>query len=345
MAKRKTMYQRPDGLFEKKISIDGKRIAFRGKTEREVMQKMVAYEAKKTEEAKGPTFKEVALEWWIDKEPRLSPNTVANYRTAYRAAVERFGDRCIKDIGAPEIKNWLTAMGRQGLAKKTVANYLIIVTGVLGWACENLGLSSNPATLVTLPDGLRQEKRAMPEEEELETIKEFRNDPDGMFFYLIMYTGLRRGEVLALQWKDIDADKNIIRVHQSLYWATHNAGQLKAPKTDAGNRVLPYLTRLREVLEPHRADPEHFVFGGEKPMSKHAYNYLLIRYTEKTDLEITPHQLRHAFATLCFEANLPEKTTQGLLGHAQLSTTMDIYTELRNKKLMVDTSILNQADY
>ena len=60
---------------------------------------------------------------------------------------------------------------------------------------------------------------------------------------------------------------------------------------------------------------------------------------------MTPHQLRHAYATLLFEAGIPEKTAQSLLGHAQISTTMDVYAELREKKLMEAAQALNAADF
>ena len=79
-------------------------------------------------------------------------------------------------------------------------------------------------------------------------------------------------------------------------------------------------------------------------MSKRAYYCLLERY-RRAGLDVTPHQLRHAYATLLFEAGIPEKTAQNLLGHAQLSTTMDVYTELREKKLEEAAQVLNDADF
>lgn len=101
---------------------------------------------------------------------------------------------------------------------------------------------------------------------------------------------------------------------------------------------------MQDVLEPLRGDKEAFVFGkSDKPMSKRAYDCLRQR-CRKAGLNVTPHQLRHAYATLLFEASIPEKTAQNLLGHAQLSTTMDIYTELREKKLFEAANILNNAD-
>lgn len=336
------MYRRPDGLYEKKLTINGKRVAFRAKTEREVMQKIAAYQKR---EESGVTFAEAAAEWWEYKEPRLSPNTVSGYRVAMQRAVERFGEMPVKDITATQIRGWLDWLARRGYARKTVANHLIVATAVFAWACENHNAPANPATLVHVPDGLAKSRRTMPTQAEIEAIKARADTPDGRVFYFLMYTGLRLGEALALQWQDIDAEAGTIHVRRSLYWAGKNQGDFKEPKTEAGARDVIYLDRLREVMEPHRGAPEAYVLGGEKPMTNKQYRWLLRRFRKEAGVTCTPHQLRHAFATLCFEAGLPEKTAQGLLGHAQLSTTMDIYAELRDKKRMEAAAALNAADF
>ncbi len=341
MAKQK-MYQRPDGLYEKKLTLGGKRVVFRAKTQREVMQKIAAYQERET---RGPTFGEVADEWWEYKEARLSPNTVSSYHTAYRRAVERFGELAVNEITATQIRAWLDWLGSRGYARKTVANHLIVATGICAWACEHYNTPANPATLVHVPDGLAKGKRTMPVQTEIEAIKASTGTEDGRFFYFLMYTGLRLGEALALQWKDIDAEAGVIHVWRSLYWAGKNQGSFKAPKTEAGKRDVIYLERLRDVMEPQRGMPEEYVLGGEKPMSKRKYLCLMQRFKKQMHITCTPHQLRHAFATLCFEAGIPEKTAQGLLGHAQLSTTMDVYAELRNKKRMEAAASLNSIDY
>lgn len=341
MAKKK-IYQRPDGLYEKKVTINGKRVAFRGKTEREIVQKMVAYQQRAES---GPGFEEMADEWWEYKESRLSPNTVNGYRVAKRRAVDRFGNTPIKDITTTQVRAWLDWLGNRGYARKTVANHLIVITEVFAWACEHYNLLANPATLVHIPDGLSKSKRTMPTDEEIAAIQARADTPDGRPFYFILYTGLRLGEALALQWKDIDEEAGVIHVWRSLYWAGKNQGEFKPPKTEAGIRDVIYLNKLQAVMEPHRGAPEDFVLGGSKPMTKQKYTCLLRRFRKDAGISCGPHQLRHAFATLCFEAGIPEKTAQGLLGHAQLSTTMDIYAELRDKKRMEAATALNNTDF
>ena len=338
---RKKMYRRPDGLFEKILVIDGKRVAFRARSEREVIQKIAAYQ--KQEEI-GITFDAAAAAWWKDKESRLSPNTAPNYRLAMKRAVDRFDTTPVKDLTPVMVKAYLEYLAHRGYARRTVNQHFVVLREICAFACENYNVMQNAAALVKLPDKLPQTKRKMPTPEQIEAIKRAADTPDGLFLNFLMYSGLRLGEALALTWADVDIEHEALHIRRSLYFAGSNQGQMKAPKSDAGQRDVIYLKRLQMLLEPHRGAPCAYVFGGDKPMSKRAY-YCMLERCRRTGLDVTPHQLRHAYATLLFEAGIPEKTAQTLLGHAQLSTTMDIYTELRKNKLMEAAQALNAADF
>lgn len=340
MAKKK-MYQRPDGLYEKKLIIAGKRVAFRARSEREVIQKIAAYQQR---EKDGVLFDETASEWWKSKEPRLSPNTAPNYKLAMKRAVERFGSTPVKDLTPVAVRAYLEYLAHRGYARRTVNQHFVVLREICAYACENYNAMQNAAAMVKLPDKLPQAKRKMPTPEEIEAIKRAADTPDGLFLNFLMYSGLRLGEALALTWADVDIEREALHVRRSLYFAGRNQGELKAPKSDAGQRDVIYLKRLQALLEPHRGAPGAYVFGGEKPMSKRAY-YCLLERCRRAGLDVTPHQLRHAYATLLFEAGIPEKTAQNLLGHAQLSTTMDVYTELRERKIMEAAQALNAADF
>ena len=110
MAKKKP-YVRPDGLMEKKLTINGKRHVFRGRTEAEIMKKIAAFQEKAES---GYTFEEIAAEWWAYKESRLSPNTVGGYHAAMVRAIDRFGEMPIKDISATQVRGWLDWLARRG---------------------------------------------------------------------------------------------------------------------------------------------------------------------------------------------------------------------------------------
>ena len=180
MAKKKP-YVRPDGLMEKKLTINGKRHVFRGRTEAEIMKKIAAFQEKAES---GHTFEEIAAEWWAYKESRLSPNTVGGYHAAMVRAIDRFGEMPIKDITATQVRGWLDWLARRGYARKTICNHLIVATAIFSWACENHNLSANPAALVHVPDGLPKAKRKMPLCSEIEIIKQHKDTKDGLLFLL-----------------------------------------------------------------------------------------------------------------------------------------------------------------
>lgn len=137
MAKKKP-YVRPDGLMEKKLTINGKRHVFRGRTEAEIMKKIAAFQEKAES---GHTFEEMAAEWWAYKESRLSPNTVGGYHAAMVRAIDRFGEMPIKDITATQVRGWLDWLARRGYARKTICNHLIVAAAIFSWACENHNLT------------------------------------------------------------------------------------------------------------------------------------------------------------------------------------------------------------
>ena len=131
MAKKKSKYYvRPDGLHEAIRTINGKRIAFRGHTDAEVERKMIEYRA---ELAKGRKFKDVAEEWQEEHFPTLAPNTLRSYTPAVDRAIEHFGTTGVRQIGAPDVKDFIYGFAAKGYAKKTVTTQLQICSMIFSW--------------------------------------------------------------------------------------------------------------------------------------------------------------------------------------------------------------------
>jgi len=331
---KKKMYQRPDGLFEKIITIDGKRIAFRGKTESEVNRKIVEYEEKKES---GPFFSEVADKWQEEHYKDLEYNT---YR-CYDKAVERaknFFDEYIKNITPADVDKYIKGLAAQKYSSKTVSTHLSVVNMILSYAVIHNIIPSNPAEQVNVPRGLKKTARRAPTDQEIEIIKRNVDKPFGLFYYFILYTGARRGEALAIQFKDIDRKNKLIHISKSVYHPSSRA-EIKQPKTEAGIRTVPLL----DVLAVHLPDgsPDDYLFGGKLPMYKSQIQRAIDAYQKMTGLDITPHFLRHGYATILYDAGIDTKTAQGLLGHADYQMTMNTYTHISNSRAHKDTQLLN----
>lgn len=342
MAK-KTYYQRSDGLYEAIRVINGKRKAFRGRTPREVEQKMIAYQE---ETERGRTFASIADEWKAVHFPTLAPNTLKGYRPAYARAKEYFGEMPVKQIKAPTVKKFITDFSHSGAdqvprAQKTVTNQLLVLNLIMSYAAELGEIEYNPCINVSIPRGLSKGRRNAASKEDEKKIKE--STGLWLFPFLILYTGLRKGEALALTFGDIDRKNKQITVTKSVYHI-NNKPYLKKPKTEAGIRVVPILSPLLPHLPKNRKKTD-FVFsadGGKTPLTEVQYQNLWDKYVSDTGIQCTAHQLRHSYATMLFECGIDVKDAQDLLGHSTSSMTQDIYTHIRNEHRKMTAVFLDE---
>lgn len=149
---------------------------------------------------------------------------------------------------------------------------------------------------------------------------------------MIYYTGLRRGEAEGLRYEDIDREAKRIHISRSVYNVSttpHN----KDTKTEAGERSLPLLDALAEALPNKKSGYVFSDDGGTTPTPDCKIQRRYEAYQQRTGVSVTPHEIRHGYATALHEAGIDYKTAQELLGHAQLSTTMDIYTDILDKTI------------
>lgn len=333
--------KRADRRLQKAItdSTTGKRVYFYGATEREIDQKIFAYSAAAE---KGALFSDVADEWWGSACENLAYQSVKVYRPALRRAVEFFGNTPIKNIAPRDVIRFLQKMSAQNFAQKTINNQRIVVNHIFNYAVAEGHIMYNPCTSVGLPKGLAKTSRSSASLEDEEKV---RNSSDPWLFPLIaLYSGLRKGEILALQWKDIDLENDLIYVSKSVYHVGDKP-YVKEPKTSAGIRVVPLLKPLKEKLLQHAGEPNEYVISdtGEDPLTNRRYLTLYRDYCRNAGVTCTAHQLRHSFATIAIESGVDIKSVSEILGHKQISTTLDIYTDFRKAALERSRNALNDA--
>lgn len=340
MAKKQPKYYvRPDGLHEAIRVINGKKIVFRGRSDSEVEQKMIAYREK---EEIGPLFKEVAEKWHDEHFPTLSPGTIRNYKAGYDRAVTRFGDTPIKEIAASDIAALLQHMGKQKFARKTVSTQRLVINLICRSAVLDGTLRFNPCAEAKVPKGLKHTPRELPSDEELKIVKEGWNKPDGLLPYFILYTGCRKGEALALTYKDVDRKRKIITINKSVGYDGQRP-YLKEPKTSAGTREIILLDALSKVLP--RGIGNALLFPGRDGtyMRLAAYEHKWERWQKRAGVNLTAHQLRHGYATMLFEAGISERDAMDLMGHTDINLTRNIYTHIRKTRKDEIAAVLNEA--
>ena len=320
-------YDQKKKLWRESLLVNGKKKIFSGKTKQDALMKILQY---KEAEKDKLLFRFVAEEWYGDKWEKLRFGSWSAYFACYNRIVEKFGDKPIDGIKPKEIQTYLNELG-ETFAMKTVANHKTVLTQIFDFAIVNLGMEIwNPCDRVKLPSGLRKSRRNNLSAEEVKAIQET-NLTDFQLAPLILYTGMRCGEAIALKWKDIDWKNNTITISKAIRHRG-NQPEICPPKTENAIRQIPLLQPLKDRLRHFKVFPDDYVVSGASPLTKSALDKRWKKWCKQYGVQFDRHSIRHQYATILFESGVDAKTAQELLGHAQIATTMDIYTHLSDKQ-------------
>lgn len=352
------MYKRKDGLYAQGVRIDGKIRFFYGKTEKEVRRKMLEYNK---EQEHGKTFKHCAEAWQGEKMEETTQGTTVAYRAPVKRLVGEFGNKYVNEITPAELKAFLNKMKAQGFKYGTIDQHISVLRMIFDYAINEKGstLRYNPATSLKVPAGLKQSRRNPPTPEQLQLIKP---DSDmGLFAYFLIYTGLRRGELLGLRYEDIDRENKVIHVTKELCYADSTKGFIKPPKSESGVRDVDLLDVLAAVLPDKKTG---YLFGGSQPLTKSQFQKAWLDYCksigqaeQRTYMKkdhngksypqkvwqplLTPHEFRHEYASMLEDAGITEFDAMSLLGHSSITVTKNVYTHIREDKNKRTGSALN----
>lgn len=277
------------------------------------------------------TFRAFALEKW---EPAILPTLKRSTQRDYRSLLRRhllpaFGDKRLRDIERAEVQLFLMGKGEK-LATKTVHHLRVLLGRILGVAVEWGYLSENAAAGTKLPKNNQPVERAFLTVEQVQYLLAQLTGLARVLVQLAILTGLRRGELFGLRWKHLDFQRRVIHVRESLY-----EGKSGLPKTKSSIRDVPMSDPVFETLVELRdaarlANSEGFVFADEHGSPLNPQKLLdEMLYPACDQLKIPRagwHTFRHTHATLLSDLGESIKTTQALLGHRDLDTTLSVYT-------------------
>ena len=151
---------------------------------------------------------------------------------------------------------------------------------------------------------------------------------------LLIFTGIRRGEALALCWQNIDWAKRLIHIEKSVTFL-NNQPVLGETKSKAGLRIVPLDDELAKVLRPHRQLNGFIIGDGIKPITERTFTRTWDRIGRQIDLHgATPHIFRHTYITLAASSGIDIKTLQEIAGHSDIRMTMEKYADKRESKVM-----------
>lgn len=312
--------------YKVSATIDGKRKYFYGRTKKDAEQKRDEY--LKRQGMLKVMFQTVAEQWWDDTEGELAYNTVRGYKAPFKRAVNHFYNIDVRNIKPIDVATFIREFAKKGYYDKTVRTQLMILNLIFKFAINFMGLDmTNPTRDVQVPRKLKKNKVHIPSNDDIQKMV---NAPDSIQKRMAMwfiYTGLRKGELLALTSDDIN--DGFISVTKSIYH-DNNRPRLKDTKTENGRRKIPIVKALEEYLP----EKDGIIFDENgNYMRDSVFQKGWYRWCDMYDIHCTPHQLRHLYATMLIEQNnIPPKILQRLMGHANITTTLDIYAEVRESQ-------------
>lgn len=351
------------GLYRTKVKIgvgpDGKDIVkwVSGKTRKELedaKREVIEHYITGARPNEDKLFGEMAVQWYnARKAPKLTASSTESYRTALNKDIlPVFGNRNCRAITVVELQEFINGFG--GMSGTKITYIAAALKGVFEYACAHNVLAENPMMHVVKPSAAPPEEKVTLTDEQRRKIEELcKAEPRARLLALMYYMGLRPGEARGLQWGDIDWAANTVHVQRDIdYKAGGKVGNVKTRKS---NRVIPMPKELRDILGGSRGLPDVFIVQGAKggALAKTSSERLWVELMQKCDMvepvsgtcyhstdirahwraTITPHCIRHNYATLCWERGLDPYTTMRLMGHSSIKTTMDIYTHLNEMQM------------
>jgi integrase len=268
--------------------------------------------------------------WLLAIEYNVAPTTLSSYESLLRVHVRpTLGRRRLDQLQPVEIQELLAARQRAGSSPRTVQYVHAVLRKALADA-ESWGLlARNPAKAVRPPRVTRPDARPLSRDEMRRLLEAAEHERLGPLFVVALCSGLRLGELLGLQWTDLEPSTGTLRVRRT----RRRDGSLADPKSAAGRRevelpreVVDGLLRWRLTSTP---STEGWMFttregGPLQPRHVQRVWERLLRAAE-----IAPrgfHQLRKTFASLLVEHGVDVRTAQLLLGHADVRMTLEVYT-------------------
>lgn len=343
--------------------------------EKELKRQSVLFEeaCMKGFQSKAVKFETFCEEWFEDYAKTNLRNTTYERLLQLRGRIYPvIGHIRMDKITPRQIQTFVNSLSKEGanertgkpLAPKTIRHNLSLISDVFSYAVKMGVVSENPCSKVTIPKGEVKEKQIYTPAE-VERFLTLLNDEPlkyRTFFYLMIYSGFRRGEMLGLEWKDVDFENNIISVRRTSNYTAKNGVYTDTTKTKRSQRTLKFPQFIMDMLKEYKEEQDTealrladrwvktdrlYVKWDGRPMQNGTPYLWLGEFCEKHDLPFYGlHSFRHLFCSLLVNQGVDIVTVSGALGHSCVSTTSNVYCHMfQEAQAKVSDAVSNALDF
>lgn len=270
---------------------------------------------------------------------------IAKYITAY------FKGAILQEIDPIQIQHYLQHIRTERekrtekpLSSKYLHHHYGTLKNIFGYAERNDMIARNPMNRVEAPKMVKKPVDAFTSEQAAEFFRKLADCPLDFrcMLHLLITTGMRRGECIGLQWRDIDETNGLLHIERGVAYTSKTGIVVSTPKTSTSIRTIPLMPSTLQLLRqlkmqtqtenPNTLLKEAFIFPSEKdlfsPRDPNAITRRVKRFMKNNGLpDLSPHDLRHSCATLLLAQGADIKSVQQILGHADASTTLNFYVK------------------
>lgn len=362
--KKRRKYEMPDGTFKAKPMINGKRYTVRGKSTKDVEAKIAELKQLMSGGIKGREKNMLVSEWadiWFDSEMTgRAYRTRENALTQIKFIQANIGHMKLRDVREIHLKKMVNK--RLGMSSDHIRKTVGLTKRLFCSARRNGLILIDPSLDLTAPKGTYTGHRCLEPWEIDLVLRSYDCCPAGEWAVLMLLTGLRVGEALALSADDFDFDRGMIHVSQTVHFESNVSVYSGTTKTSAGVRTVPMPKPLISIIAAGFAQNPRNLFaatadGKNIPKSYYRSNWEILmkrltyihsgyspntrmpRGDRKNEIKstlkpvhFTAHDLRYTYATMLFDAGVDEKTAQLWLGHTSPKMTRDLYAKLTNER-------------
>lgn len=297
---------------------------------------------------KNITISQIAVEWLKVNQNSFKRSTYQTYECIIGKYIvnSSLDNIHLEEVKLSQYVLFSEQLLNNGLAPKTVNDIILVLNALLKHASKYFNIEIIVAPYVK---ELKKEMRVLSISEQNLFEKYLYKEMDNFKFAALisLYTGIRVGELCALQWKDIN--NGTIKIYKTLHRLKDENGKstifIDSPKTFHSNRTIPIPLFLNTIIESKRSDSENYVIANEsvKIIEPRLMQIKFKRMTEECGLEnVTFHTLRHTFATRCVECGFDIKSLSEILGHSDVKTTLNKYVHSSMELKQANMNKLNQ---